>query len=279
MPDQGMSHGFVSEEKDDNVFLTYRSFEMTIVRRKRAANPITVPIIIGGKSLMADKKALLEEDRQHLSEVYGESVTDMLDKTLERMGTELEGSLNFKVLAEDTDEEEKQEDLEEEEKQIEDESEDEEEEEESEDEEKDIAESEEEDKTEDEKETDPGEIDQDLLRSVAVALGISELGEVIQDMSNQLKVLTEQNAEIRTEFAQVKKAANEATKSMDDIVSEQFTAPNWRDLGYSPTKDNGNIVEKEEKEDLEKNKPGEPELNDDQKFMSSIVQSIKGAKN
>ena len=88
--DLGMSHGFTLIELNDNIYTKYRSFEMTVLLRDRAANENT-------ELFFEEDKAVREEDKKVLAEVLGDEVVAEIERDTSVKGADLQNrGVNFK---------------------------------------------------------------------------------------------------------------------------------------------------------------------------------------
>lgn len=99
LPDLGMSHGFILKERDANILSRYRSFEMSVLKRHRAANVFTSVSAIAKlfrKQTMEELK-LSKEDYEYLIELVGEEkVIQNLERNTGLAREQLEQALAFK---------------------------------------------------------------------------------------------------------------------------------------------------------------------------------------
>lgn len=103
MKDLGTSHSFVAmdftnRENSGMIVNKYRTFEGTILPRKRAANLLTLSVL--QEKAMADGMKMTDDDRKWLSGVIGEETVAGLEKATAGLEKEFDGILAFKALAE-----------------------------------------------------------------------------------------------------------------------------------------------------------------------------------
>lgn len=104
MKELGNSHLFLTTDFSSNgdagmIVNKYRSFEGTILPRKRAANMLTLPIF--KENDMGVKTKLTDADKQWLGEVLGDTDRDAMIKSTAELEQELDTMLSFKAATED----------------------------------------------------------------------------------------------------------------------------------------------------------------------------------
>jgi hypothetical protein len=248
--DLGMSHGFIVRDFSDNIVNKYRTFEMSVLKRKRAANFITLSLFAAKEKLgMADSKGFSDDDRQFLAVAYGEEVADSIEQGTKNIEEMLrEAGLNFKDFTED-------EPVKREEKEIEKAVKPDMMEEEDEEDEEDASKKKEVEEVADEVTV----ISPELVAEVVKALNLEQLQEVLGGFAQAVKSLQEtiegQAKEIEA-LKSVTKDIPEMKKSEDERISAQLTPSiNWSLLGLGVSKSKENILGEEEKEELQKNAP------------------------
>lgn len=75
--DVGMSHGFMPLEISDRIYEKYRTFEMSVLRNKRAANVLTMGTAQRTKDGIMSK--FTKEDREFLLELFNEDAISSLE--------------------------------------------------------------------------------------------------------------------------------------------------------------------------------------------------------
>lgn len=238
--DLGMSHGFINLDMEGRVFNAYRSFEMSVLPGKRAANAFTLGSFI--KDLVMDDKNLGPEDRAWIESVYGEEKAPALIAAMEdfsEVGKRLEGVLDFKDVEEidNMDKEEKELTQEEEEvpadrKQSEEEP---------------VTGEEKQDTTEEEEEEDTEEETMKVAAKVVELINPQQLLEVLTDLTKQVKALSEKVAELESLPERVK----QIEKSDDEKLSAQWLPMNWANV-HNPSQAKDNVLTEDEKEAVKK---------------------------
>lgn len=95
----GMSHGFIPRELNDNIYTKYRSFEMSVLPKSRAANAWTNVLLVEGKPM-----PLNQEDKEFLDNIK-QGASNEIDALTAATSQELETKgVEFKE-ADDTPEE------------------------------------------------------------------------------------------------------------------------------------------------------------------------------
>lgn len=223
----GMSHGFISKDSSANIFNIYRTFEMSVLRSVRAANPFTLSgaLMQKGKTMAGQKaseKALTPEDRKALAELFGEEVINKVEQGTEKAAEVLMRLVDYKDAVEDKAEGE---------------------------------EVVEETENAEEKETpDEKDVETPVLSVEAVAKATRETFEglqpVIIEMQEKIDAQEKKIAVLEAQLSESAKEVKEIKKSEDQKIAESWLpAFNWRG-GYSPAQADDNLVDKKEKEEL-----------------------------
>jgi hypothetical protein len=239
--DLGMSHGFIVKEFSDNIVDKYRTFEMSVLKRKRAANFITLSLFAAKDKLgMSNEKGLGAEDRQFLTSVYGEDVANSLEQGTKNIEEMLrEAGLSFKDFEEEkpVEEDKTKNSVKAEEE---------------------VATKEEEivEETKEEVASDVVVVTPELVTEIAKALNLDALQEVLKGFAEAVKGLQDTVEAQNKEINSLKSTTKELEKSDDEKIAAQITPSfNWALLGVSQSKSAENQVTKEEKDDLEKAAP------------------------
>jgi hypothetical protein len=102
MKNLGMSHGFINKESNGNIFNKYRTFEMSILRSVRAANPFTLSGVLSQRGNDMDvkdnQKALTPEDRSALVDLFGEEVIGKIESRTEKAEEVLTRLIEYKLV-------------------------------------------------------------------------------------------------------------------------------------------------------------------------------------
>lgn len=276
MQDTGMSHGFLvfGEEDPDsfspaqntvNIVSKYRSFEVSVLLRKRAANYGTAPLFVEGKSVPYS-----DEDRKMISDLLGEEITNALDSNTKAASEVLDELLEYKELG-DTEPgtEEKSEPSEEETKAMSPEMHpsDEEDEEEDMDEEKEKKPeevSEEKQVETDTKETGVVVTKEEVIEAVVKVLNVEQLQTMLSTIVENQKKLSEDVAALQAAKEEVKQDVKQLKQTDDEKIAAMFNPINWGSAGFSPATSDKTAISKEIAEkvagpDKEKSSPtGDP---------------------
>ena len=257
--DLAMSHGFILLDKSDNILAKYRSFELTYLKRGRAANLFTSALMAfrGEKQMVAEKK-LSDEDREFMARVFGPEVAADIENGTEKATERLESILAFKsqlkeensaepeeaVVEEkvpELDEGDEDPMVENEEKEVM--------------EEKQVAEQPLDEKVaqevqEEVKTTTSGPaLSYEAIRDQLIAdLNLKGLMEVINTLTQENESLKGQIAEVKGETAQLK-------VSEDEKIAAQFQPFYWGGIGHRAASSDKNLLTPEEAEKLEASGP------------------------
>lgn len=257
IPDLGMSHGFLvygAEDPSDfsslkdtvNIVSKYRSFEMSVLFRERAANYGTAPLFMEGKSV-----ALTAKDREMLSSVLGDDFVDSLEGNTKASSEVLDTILEHKELADpqeeakstppseikaempmSEDEEDEEEDMDEEKK--------------------DVQPTETQEPVTESKETGTEEVVEQVLK----ALNLDELKGLLTTIVENQKA---QAADIAA-LKQSKEAVEDEVKSLKQTEDEKIAAKlspfNWANIGYSASASDKTALPKEQTDKALANGPG-----------------------
>ena len=96
MDGQGMSHSFILLDEDSGTLKKYRTHEVSLLSRMRAANFFTLPMF--KKEVLMKEKRLSDADRQYLQDVYGDDMPDNIEQFTEDAKNRLSEHLSFKEL-------------------------------------------------------------------------------------------------------------------------------------------------------------------------------------
>lgn len=282
--DLGMSHGFIVKEFADSIVNKYRTFEMSVLRRKRAANYLTFSLFAAkDENDMPGMKGLTPEDRQFLGSVYGDDVATALETGTKKLEDMLQDvGLNFKdfqeenIMEEDKakkpmmDEETMAEDMAGDEENPED--------------KKPAKKKEEEVVVEEEKVAETEVVSPEMVAAIAKAFNLDELQAALQGFADAFKALNETVENQNKELADLKektKGFEEYKKSEDERIAAQITPSfNWSLLGASASKSAKNVVTEEEKKEIEKAAPvgSEGEHKGDAFHEFFLKTALNGAK-
>lgn len=223
----GMSHGFISKDSSANIFNIYRTFEMSVLRSVRAANPFTLSGALRQKGLgmvsKANDKALAPEDYGVLADLFGQEVIDKVvnDKTAKSEDI-LTRILEYKSKEAETAEEKAEE----------------------------AEKAEEEAPTEEKQEEEaPAGL---TVEAVAKATGdtFKAVEEAIIEMQKKISDLEAKNAALEAKVAENDKSVKQIKKSEDEKIAESWMPSfNWHG-GYSPSQAKDNEVTEQEKEEI-----------------------------
>ena len=244
-----MSHGFVgynfkSGENAATIIEGYRSFELSVLVDRDPANVLTGSVFRKGEKGMY--KALSEEDRALLAEIFGLDLVEKLDQKMEESTKLLETLLSYK----DSDNPEEE------------------------------TTAKPEEVLSDEAESDsadgPGEEEkamevegavQVVVGEVLKALNINELREVLAQIGAELKEVQREVKELKSIVPDVEALK----KSYDERVAELISPINWKDLGnYVPSQAGDNVISPELREQLEKSGPSGSQKSQMNEFISAI---------
>jgi len=241
--DLGMSHGFITIEFNDNIVDSYRAFEMSVLKRRRAANTMTLSLFAAKEKIMSNLKGLTPDDREFLEAVFTADIaktleegTADLEKTLEEVG------LNFKDFTEDDkvevvnenkpEAEEAADSKPEEEKAV------------------------EATETVSQEEEKPTAVSPEMVEAISKAFNMPGLQTALEQIATALQ---EVGSEVKANSAAVealKKDVAEVKQTDDERIAAQVTPMfNWAILGQSQSKSKDNLVTEEEKSQLEENAP------------------------
>lgn len=260
--DLGMSHGFIVKEFFDSIVNKYRSFEMSVLKRKRAANYITLSLFAAKEKFgMENSKGLTAEDRQFLGAVYGDEVANSLEEGTKNIETMLqEAGLSYKDF-EVEDEKAKKPMMDDEDT-------------------ADEMSSDEENDQPKKKETEdePVVANVELVNEVAKSLNLEALQEVLKGFAEAVKELQStvktQGEKITSLESENKSLKKEVKKSEDETIAQAITPFNWSLIGLGSSKAKENVVTEEEKKELSKAAPdgeeGDKKPSDMDFFMKSI---------
>ena len=222
MDDLGMSHGFVVMELDGNVLHKYRSFEMSVLKRDRAANFITSASLLQKEDdAMAGKKGLTGEDRALLENVLGKDIVSKLETDSKALEEALDGILEFKDAEDPSDASAEESEV--------------------------VEEAEAEDAESKEKDETP--------LTVGFAKEVDDNFQQIGQAVNQiLAKLSELEQNQKTLAEGVEKELKDVKQSEDEKIASLLT-PLTFGAGYSPSKAKDNEVNKEEADEKKKTGP------------------------
>lgn len=242
VPEMGMSHGFIVKESSANIFDRLRTFEMTTLRNRRAANVLTVSRVVRqeGELMNKGEKGFDPEDRSVLVSVFGEDAISHMEMDTEKAEKILSEVVEYKDALMDTEVEAAQEvetpaseapaDAPEAEVEA-------------------AAET-----PETEEKSTPA------LTVEVLAAGLDqtfkELQAVLTEMQKELGALRQENEQFRKELTETRTEVKEVKQSEDEKVAAMWSPVlNWR-AGYSASASTDNLVEnKEEKKELTENAP------------------------
>ncbi len=274
LSDVGMSHGFLvyavsdpddfSSLKDTvNIIEKYRSHEVSVLLRERAANYGTAPIFV------EEKKVYSAKDREFiLAAGVPEDVIDALDMNTKEASEVMDAILDHKELADPEaavespsvtpptpetkasdmpmmdEEEDEEDDMEDEDK-----------------------------KKSDEKETPAAETPvtetpvaeakettstEEIVSAVVKALNIEQLQTLLSDLVTNQQKMAEEIASLKAAHVAVEENVKVLAKSEDEKIAEKLTpVVNWGGVGYSASKDKeAGVVSAKDAEEIIKNGPG-----------------------
>ena len=238
----GMSHGFLamaesfagdfSSIKDAvNIIERYRSFEVTVLRRARAANFGTAPLFVEEKGV-----AYTEEDRAFMADLVPEEILNALDEDTKEASNIMDLLLDHKELSDpvapsqekavddQTDEEEETEEenmgKETKAKQVESEA--------------------PEVQVEDVKETSEREegspapaVVQQVTEKVLETLNPTQLQEVLASIVKNQEELAKEIASLKADRSKVESDLKELKKSDDEKIAAAYSPINWQNVGYA----------------------------------------------
>lgn len=277
MQDVGMSHGFLamaesspedfSSVKDTvNIIEKYRSFEVTVLLRERAANYGTAPLFVEEKSV-----TYTDKDREFMAELLPDEVVDGFDTDTKAASEFMDMFLDYKELADPVSEKadkpiDEEEDTEEEDM-------------------------EKENKKEQETEVQappvveetpspevvasPSETVDEAVEKVMKALNLDSLQEVLSTIVTNQKALADEIEALKAEKKQVEQDLKELKKSEDEKIAEKYSPINWAQVGFSATQSKETALPEKVAEQVQQQAPstqgalvtGDPVL---ENFLNSI---------
>lgn len=244
--DLGMSHGFIVKETFDKILAIYRSFEMSTLKSKRAANLFTTSALALQKENDEVTDTLSPEDRKFLVETFGEDAVKTFEASTGKSEKILEGLRMFKELAQGTEPATEPEAEDKAKKPV------------PPDMPTDQEDTPEEDTPPKKKEADAADEDA-LVTKVLEVLNVGQLQKVLIDSAAAMDALLKEVNELKREVNELKAVAkdvSELKKSDDEKIAAAISPINWKGIGYSASQDNGNQVKDEqEKQRLNKAAP------------------------
>lgn len=221
----GHSHGFILSDKIGNLLKGYRSFEISLLPVRRAANLLT-PLLGVVKALreklsMGDK-GLSAADREFIVQTYGDDFAQVLETMTEDAEKRLEPILAFKAMVE----EEEEEDMPEDEKVV----------------EEVVVE-------------ETPQFDYETLRNkIFEDLKVVELAKAVSDLVEGQQTTAEAVKSLLDKVQEVSDRLNQVEKTEDEKIAEAFTAPVWPGVKTQVQRED-NVITAEEKKELVKEPP------------------------
>jgi chorismate mutase len=251
MDDMGMSHGFLAYGQSSpdsfsplkntvNIIDKYRTFEVSILKRDRAANYGTAPIILEGK-------AVRDEDRKILADLLPKEVVDALDDNTKGTAEILDALLEHKELSDPEvpvpqeaepkaeevkavdptiDEEEEEEDMEEEEKK---------------------APEAEQEEAKEVSEPAPAVPVEEVVKEVLKAINVEQLQTLLQTIVDNQKKLSDDMAALQAERSVLVKEVAEIKQTEDEKIAAKLSPINWAATGFAPSQSVANTTIPQEK--------------------------------
>lgn len=256
MSNLGMSHGFVVLDfyfRDDAdivksgiVVDRYRTYEVSILPRERAANKFTLPVFTRGKSM-----AISEQDKQWLNSVgMPQELIEAAEVSSDEARKLLERILDYKSIEEQEEEQDKpaeQADVEVEES-----------------------------ASTQESEAIDSSYEQyrqriiDDLKIADLHKSLDGLVKAVQELAE----LREQVTELSASLEQVRKQIASLERDEDEKIAAQFAPINWPAIGFSPALASETVVSKEVAQAVTKGMSGGDEEID--LFLTSLMGNAKG---
>lgn len=249
--DLGMSHGFIVPEVNGIYLNKYRSFEMSALPSKRAANLLTRSRLQKGDKMKQQQKGLAESDRSFLVDIFGEDSISALESNAEGSEKILDTLLAHKSAiskgsAEETPPEPEKEKAE-------------------------MPMMEEEDEEDEKADT---STEDSSLKELANEVGeaLKAVHGALVELQSKVSALEEENKALKQEVE--KKADAEALKALkkdeDEKIAEAFLPRfDWRG-GYNASMAKDNVIDKETKDKVLEGAPGGVLDNGKDDFMKSV---------
>lgn len=281
LKDWGMSHGFLGFKSHDNIFDRYRTFEMSALKVKHAANLLTLSQALARTKEKSSMGGFTPEKRSALVELFDEEAVAALEANSAQAKDILsELGLDYKEFIDETATEDEKDckgcggsggdgDMMDEEDEDKDEDKDE--------------EKEQETAKEEKPETDP-ELTAKIL-AAEIAKTFVDLNAVIVEMQKTLSAQADQIAKLEAELQESKAIAEESQKTIAEIkqdedakIAAQFLPQlNWR-AGYSASKADETVTESAEDQKPGPSNPNGSKPVEGEGFLNAVFwNTVKGA--
>lgn len=260
MGELGMSHGFLvfqaSDPKDFslyedtiNIIEKYRSFEMSLLLRERAAN-------FGTGTFFVEEKAVpySEDDLKVIREVLPEDLIEALDDGTKTAEGVLDRLLEMKEFFGDNQTPEAEEKAEGESSEAEDEEEEEMEKEKQEDVQEEVKTEEvsQEEEVEQSEETKDVDNEAQMVAKVIEKLNVDQLQEILTTIVDQQKTLVAEIEALKNSHGQISQDVKALKQTEDEKIAAAITPGiNWANVGYSPSQAKDNVASEEKSEELQ----------------------------